>query len=469
MYTDTITAISTALGEGAIGLVRLSGPAAYNILSRIYFTPKGRNRMSFESHRLYYGYVADPSEPEQALDEVMAVYLAPPRTYTRESMVEISCHGGGVPLERVLNLTLRLGARMAEPGEFTLRAFLNGRIDLAQAEAVQDIVRSKTGPGLEQALGQLAGKLSQRITGVRKKLLGALAHLEAMIDFPEDDVPPASISPQLYQTLQELDELLSTADAGQIFRQGIRAAIVGVPNVGKSSLLNALLRVDRAIVTPIAGTTRDIIEETLNVKGVPVVLVDTAGITATEDMVERIGIERSRHAISSADLLILVLDSSRPLQSGDRELISAVKAELELRPTVKALAVLNKQDIAGETFGETLRRELEIELPGVPISNISASTGQNLGELEETLARVAVGAQNLHGRSLMITNTRHRRALERAREHLVAAIASSDAAMPADFVSIDLRLAMEALGEITGESVQDSLLREIFENFCIGK
>ena len=314
MYTDTITAISTALGEGGIGIVRMSGPQALPILQKIYRTPSNRTRHNFDSHHLYYGQVRDPNPTDNSndvLDEVMVVHLVAPRTYTREDIVEINCHGGMVPLERILNLTLRQGARLAEPGEFTLRAFLNGRIDLAQAEAVLDVVRSKTGPGLQQALGQLAGNLSRRIATIRQQLLSALAHLEAMIDFPEDDVPPASVAPQLQKALSELDLLLSTADAGMIYRQGIRAAIVGVPNVGKSSLLNALLRADRAIVTPIAGTTRDIIEETVNVGGVPVVLVDTAGITATEDVVEKIGIERSRQALSSADLLLVVLDNSR--------------------------------------------------------------------------------------------------------------------------------------------------------------
>ncbi|MEI7556698.1 tRNA uridine-5-carboxymethylaminomethyl(34) synthesis GTPase MnmE [Candidatus Chlorohelix sp.] len=467
MYNDTITAISTALGEGAIGLVRLSGPHAYEILQGIFFTVKGKTRKSFESHRLYYGYIADPAIPAEPLDEVMAVYLASPRTYTREPMAEISCHGGSVPLEKILNLTLRMGARHAEPGEFTLRAFLNGRLDLAQAEAVQDIVRSKTGPALEQALGQLAGKLSQRIAAARQKLLSALAQLEAMIDFPEDDVPFASVSPQLRETLAELELLLATADAGQIYRQGIRAAIVGVPNVGKSSLLNALLRNDRAIVTPVAGTTRDLIEETLNVRGVPVVLVDTAGITATEDMVERIGIERSRQAIASADLLMLALDSSRPLHSGDLELIAAVKAELLSRPTTKAMLVLNKIDINNDENG--IEAELQQLLPDLPCVRISAQTGDKLNELEEALAKLALGGKNLAGSSLMITNTRHRHALERAREHLLSAILSDEASMAADFISIDLRLAMEAMGEITGESVQDSLLHEIFSTFCIGK
>ncbi len=469
MYTDTISAISTALGEGGIGIVRLSGPEALGILQKIYRTPGGRTRKSFESHRLYYGQIVDTVAAEgQAgpLDEVMAVYLAAPRTYTREAMVEINCHGGAMPLERVLNLTLREGARLAEPGEFTLRAFLNGRVDLAQAEAVMDIVRSKTGPGLEQALGQLAGNLSRRIAGVRQGLLSSLAWLEAMIDFPEDDVPPASVAPQLEATLSELENLLATAEAGIIYRQGIKAAIVGLPNVGKSSLLNALLRSDRAIVTPIAGTTRDIIEETVNIRGVPVVLVDTAGITATEDVVEALGIERSRQALSSADLLLLVLDGSRALLSGDLVLIEAVQAELARASGKKACIILNKLDLTPQLV---TAEQLAAQLPGLPIVGISARTGVKLDELEETLARLALGGQNLATRSVMVTNERHRRALQRAHEHLTAAIASSDAALPADFVSIDLRLALEALGEITGESVQDSLLHEIFANFCIGK
>jgi tRNA modification GTPase len=469
MYTDTISAISTALGEGGIGIVRLSGPEALPILQKIFRTPTGKTRARFDSHRLYYGQVIDPQDrPAEngPLDEVMAVYLAPPRTYTREAMAELNCHGGMVPLERVLNLTLREGARLAEPGEFTLRAFLNGRLDLAQAEAVLDIVRSKTGPGLEQALGQLAGNLSRRIAGVRQGLLSSLAHLEAMIDFPEDDVPPASVAPQLQATLAELDKLLATADAGIIYRQGIRAAIVGIPNVGKSSLLNALLRADRAIVTPIAGTTRDVIEETVNLRGVPVVLVDTAGITATEDVVEALGIERSRQALSSADLLLLVLDGSRKLVEGDLRLVEAVRSELERESGKKACVVLNKRDVTPQL---TRPGDVQALLPGRPVVSLSARTGDHLDELEETLARLALGGQNLAGRSVMVTNERHRRSLERAGEHLLAAIASSEALLPADFVSIDLRLALESLGEITGESVQDSLLKEIFENFCIGK
>lgn len=466
MYTDTVSAISTALGEGAIGIVRISGPQAWAILHQIYRTPQRRRRRNFESHKLYYGQIVDPLDTAIPLDEVMAVYFEPPRTYTREPMVELNCHGGMVALEKVHKLILRLGARVAEPGEFTLRAFLNGRIDLAQAEAVMDIVRSKTGPGLEQALGQLAGSLSRRIAATRQGLLSALAHLEAMIDFPEDDVPPASVAPQLRQTLAELDNLLATADAGLIYRHGVRAAIVGVPNVGKSSLLNALLRADRAIVTPIAGTTRDIIEETVNLRGVPVVLVDTAGITETEDVVEAIGIERSRQALSSADLLLPVLDASRKPGSGDLEIIEAVRAELARESGKRACLILNKSDVTTQL---TSASELAQILPGVPVVTISAKTGGGLAELEETLAKVALSGQNVATRSLMITNERHKRSLERAHEHLQAAIASSDGGLPADFVSIDLRLAMEALGEITGESVQESLLHEIFSNFCIGK
>ncbi len=469
MYTDTISAISTALGEGGIGIVRLSGPQALPILQRVFRQPSGRTRRTFESHKLYYGQVRDPEPPDSGtgpLDEVMAVYLAAPRTYTREPMVEINCHGGPVPLERVLNLTLQQGARLAEPGEFTLRAFLNGRIDLAQAEAVIDVVRSKTGPGLQQALDQLAGNLSKRIALVRQGLLSSLAHLEAMIDFPEDDVPPASVAPQMQSTLEELEKLLATAEAGMIYRQGIRAAIVGVPNVGKSSLLNALLRTDRAIVTPIAGTTRDVIEETVNIRGVPVVLVDTAGITATEDLVEALGIERSRQALSSADLLLLVLDGSRALTEGDQTLIEAVRLELNRESGKKACIILNKRDMSPQI---TLPVAFTATLPGLSVVNISARTGEGLAELEDTLARLALGGQNVATRQVMITNERHRRAIERAHTHLQAALSSSAAVLPADFISIDLRLALESLGEITGESVQDSLLKEIFENFCIGK
>ncbi len=480
MYNDTITAISTALGEGGIGIVRLSGPEALSILQNIFRTPSGRTRPNFESHRLYYGHIQEPAEFQttQILDEVMAVYLAPPRTYSREPMVEINCHGGMIPLERVLNLTLRCGARLAEPGEFTLRAFLNGRLDLAQAEAVLDVVRSKTGPGLQQALGQLAGNLSHRIRDIRQHLLSALAHLEAMIDFPEDDVPLVSIAPQIRATLNELDTLLATADAGMIYRQGIRAAIVGVPNVGKSSLLNALLRSDRAIVTPIAGTTRDIIEETVNIGGVPVVLVDTAGITATEDIVERIGIERSRQALASADLLLPVLDNSQPLTAADLEILEAVAIELGFGPdsfknnntkdtksTKRAVVIFNKADLPPALD----HAPIEQLLPGVARVSISAQHGTNLVELEAAISRAALMGQNLSGNSLLISNQRHKRALQTAREQLAAALASAEAGMPADFVSIDLRLAMEAIGEITGESVHDSLLKEIFENFCIGK
>lgn len=473
MYNDTITAISTALGEGGIGIVRLSGPQSLSILQNIFRNPSGKARRKFESHHLYYGYIGDSSDTNDVLDEVMAVYLAGPRTYTREAMVELNCHGGMVPLERVLNLTLRQGARLAEPGEFTLRAFLNGRIDLSQAEAVLDVVRSKTGPGLQQALGQLSGNLSRRMANIRQQLLSALAHLEAMIDFPEDDVPPVSVAPQLRQVLIDLDKLLSTADAGLIYRQGVRAAIVGVPNVGKSSLLNALLRSDRAIVTPIAGTTRDIIEETVNLGGVPVILVDTAGITVTEDVVEQIGVERSRQALSSADLILIVLDNSRPLTDADREIMEAVAAELDLTDSTpaevksnkQAVVILNKVDL----FGMLELSEVDEILPNVPRVSVSAQQNLNLNELEQTISRVALHGQNLSGNTLLITNQRHKRALQTAREHLQAAIISSDAELPADFVSIDLRLAMEAIGEITGESVHDSLLKEIFANFCIGK
>lgn len=453
---DTIAAIATPMGEGGIGIVRISGPESLPIAKR-FFRP-GHNGRAWqpESHTLTYGHVVDPETGER-VDEVMAVYMQAPRSYTREDVVEIHSHGGPMPLRAVLGLVLTQGARLAEQGEMTLRAFLNGRLDLAQAEAVLDVVRSRTEAGLHVALNQLGGHLSDEIREARQLLLDVLAHLTAQIDFPEDDVPPQDISPELERVESHLAELLAGADRGMLLRDGVRVAIVGRPNVGKSSLLNRLLRHDRAIVTEIPGTTRDVLEETLNVKGIPMVVVDTAGIRTTEDVVEKIGVERSRAAMDQADLVLFLVDCSRPLADEDR----AIAAEVEGRP---AVLVLNKQDLAPALTAEKLPF-----LDDVPRVTVSAKTGAGIEELEETLYEQVMDGRVAPLQSALVSNPRHKAALARALEHVRAAQETNAAGLPADFITIDLNAAVDALGEITGETATEDLLDTIFSRFCIGK
>jgi tRNA modification GTPase len=511
MYSDTIVAIATPPGEGGIGTVRLSGPASAGILRAIFVSAsqpnesKVQNALDFDlvSHRLYYGHICDPATGDK-VDEVLAVLMRAPHSYTREDVVEIDCHGGAVPLQRVMGLCLREGARLAQPGEFTLRAFLNGRLDLAQAEAVLDVVKARTNEGLKLAVEQLGGGVSARVKGIRARLLHALAHLEATIDFPEDDVPPADVSPDLLPALDDLRALVASASTGIVLRQGLRTAIAGRPNVGKSSLLNALLRTDRAIVTPIPGTTRDTLEEVANVRGVPLVLTDTAGLRAhadTTDPVERIGIDRTRRALSEADLVLMVFDGSQELAPGDLEVIRACEAGAgeplpgvggrgsgvgeplpgvggpgsenmaspkaptsgPLSPT-PVIAVINKSDLPqridldrlGELLGDTAM---------VPAS---ATEPDGTARLEEHLAQLVLSGKAVHSRDggTTITSLRHRDALQRAEDHVQAALASIEAAMPAAFVAVDLHAALSDLGEITGETAGEDLLDAIFRNFC---
>ncbi len=448
---DTIAAISTPLGEGGIGIVRLSGPEAPVILAKLLSRPAA-DGAELESHRLYHGHIVDP-ETGGTVDEVLASLMRAPRTYTRQDVAEIDCHGGSMPLRRVLALALRQGARLAEPGEFTLRAFVNGRLDLAQAEAVLDVIRAKTEAGLRIAVGQLEGQLSGRVREARAALLRILAYLEASIDF-HDDVPQQDIAPDLAATQSALSALCAQADQGLIYRQGIRTAIVGRPNVGKSSLLNALLRADRAIVTPIPGTTRDTLEETLNLRGIPLCLVDTAGIAATEDLVERLGVARSRQALSQADLALWVVDGSESLTMADAEIAAAL-------PTQRAIVVINKGDLPQ-------RAEVTL-LPQAPRARISALTGEGLEALERLIEEMALGGRALAADTPLVSNPRHQEALLRALEHVQAAQRTCAAGLPADFVSIDVTSAVEALGEITGESATEDLLDIIFQQFCIGK
>jgi tRNA modification GTPase len=442
VYDDTIAAIATAAGEAGIGVVRLSGPEALPIAQGL-FRPSSTT-CAFETHRLYHGHVADGGE---TVDEVLLAYMRGPHSYTGEDVVEIHGHGGPVPLERILHLAIGHGARLANPGEFTLRAFLNGRLDLAQAEAVADVIQSRSEASLRLAVNQLSGRLSRAVDEARRKILGVMAQLEASIDFSEDDVPPpagAGLINELAPALEDLCRLLEAADEGILYRRGARVAIVGRPNAGKSSLLNALLRTNRAIVTPIAGTTRDTIEESISLAGLPVVLIDTAGITDTSDLVEAIGVERSRRALDEADLVLFVYDAS----------VGWTREDSALLPSKPLLIVANKLDLLGA----------DAHPDGLPVS---ALTGEGLAELEAALrARLAPHAAV---DDILVNNLRHKALLEQAAQHVRDAIDSINSQRPADFVSIDLRAALGALGAITGTEVSESLLDEIFSRFCIGK
>jgi tRNA modification GTPase len=460
MYSldDTITAISSPLGEGGIGIVKMSGPEVLPIL-RAIFSPSTRQTAADAgwepvSHHLYHGHVLDP-ETQDAVDEVLVSFMRAPHTYTRQDVGEINCHGGIVPLRRVLELTLRFGARLASPGEMTLRAFLLGRLDLAQAEAVLDVVRARTEAGLRAAVEQLGGHLSRRIRDVRGGLVETLAYLEAAIDFPEDEIPEHDVEAALSQATESLQELIAGADQGIIYRQGIRGAIVGRPNVGKSSLLNRLLRTARAIVTPIPGTTRDTLEETINLQGIPLILVDTAGIAQSEDVVERLGVERSRQALASADLALLVVDASEPLQDADGEIAGLVGHK-------PAVLVLNKTDLPVSAATNDL-------LPGVQRVSISALTGQGLPELEQTIVELVFSGNIVPSDAPLVTNPRHKQALQQALDHVKGAKLAVEAGLPVDLVAIDVTAAVNALGEITGETATDDLLEIIFSEFCVGK
>ena len=445
MYQDTIAAISTPIGECGIGIVRLSGREALPIVQRLF-------SRKLENRRLVYGHIVDPDSAEM-VDEVLVAYMKAPHTYTREDIVEIDCHGGAIPLQRILGLALRQGARLANPGEFTLRAFLNGRIDLAQAESVLDVIQSKTQASLRLAMQGLDGKLSEPVREVRRSLMDILAYLAARIDFPEDEVAEQDVREPLEKARSALQQLVANADAGMVYRQGVRTAIVGRPNVGKSSLLNRLLRQSRAIVTPIPGTTRDTLEETVNLKGVPFLLIDTAGIMESNNVVEALAVERSRKAITQADFVLLVIDTSEPLTQSDRGLIDLLSEKT-------VLVAANKCDLP--------RRADMDELPWLQVST-SALTGEGLEGLETAMVNSVLGGKVVTSDTLLVTNPRHKEALQRAERHLRLARAALEENLPDDFVTIDLTAALNALGEITGEAVTDELLDIIFSRFCIGK
>jgi tRNA modification GTPase len=449
---DTIAAISTPLGEGAIGIVRLSGREAIAIADQVF---TGKALTSCDSHTLNYGHISDG---KQHLDEVMVGIMRAPKTFTREDVVEINTHGGIAVMNEILQLLLRHGARLAEPGEFTKRAFLNGRMDLSQAEAVMDLIRAKTDQAMTIAVKQLDGSLSTLIQNTRQEILETLAQVEVNIDYPEyDDVEEMTIrllreKTTAFQTL--LDNLLKTAKRSKILREGLSTAIIGRPNVGKSSLLNHLLREDKAIVTDIAGTTRDVIEEYVNINGVPLKLVDTAGIRETDDVVERIGVERSRKALAEADLVLLVLNASEPLTDQDRQL-------LRLSQDSNRIILLNKTDLPEKI--ETR------DLPDEAI-RISVLEATNIDKIEAQInALFFENAGIVEQDATYLSNTRHIALIEQALAALTAVNEGIDAGMPVDLVQVDLTRTWEILGEITGDAAPDELINQLFSQFCLGK
>ncbi|HHD3217674.1 TPA: tRNA uridine-5-carboxymethylaminomethyl(34) synthesis GTPase MnmE [Streptococcus pyogenes] len=451
---DTITAISTPLGEGAIGIVRLSGTDALAIAQSVF---KGKNLEQVASHTINYGHIIDP-KTGTIIDEVMVSVMLAPKTFTRENVVEINTHGGIAVTNEILQLLIRQGARMAEPGEFTKRAFLNGRIDLTQAEAVMDIIRAKTDKAMTIAVKQLDGSLSQLINDTRQEILNTLAQVEVNIDYPEYDDVEEMTTALLREKTQEfqslLENLLRTAKRGKILREGLSTAIIGRPNVGKSSLLNNLLREDKAIVTDIAGTTRDVIEEYVNIKGVPLKLVDTAGIRETDDLVEQIGVERSKKALREADLVLLVLNASEKLTDQDRAL-------LNLSQDSNRIILLNKTDL-----------EQKIELEQLPDDYIPISVliNQNINLIEDRINQLFFDNAGLVEQdATYLSNARHISLIEKAVQSLEAVNDGLALGMPVDLLQVDLTRTWEILGEITGDAAPDELITQLFSQFCLGK
>ena len=451
---DTIAAISTPLGEGAIGIVRLSGTDSFAIAQKIF---KGKDLNSVTSHTLNYGHIVDPDKNE-ILDEVMVGAMRSPKTFTREDIIEINTHGGIAVTNEILQLVIREGARLAEPGEFTKRAFLNGRVDLTQAEAVMDIIRAKTDKAMNIAVKQLDGSLSDLINNTRQEILNTLAQVEVNIDYPEyDDVEEATTEIIREKTTEFealLTNLLKTARRGKILREGISTAIIGRPNVGKSSLLNNLLREEKAIVTDIEGTTRDVIEEYVNINGVPLKLVDTAGIRETEDIVEQIGVERSKKALKEADLVLLVLNASEPLTDQDRQL-------LEISQDSNRIILLNKVDLPEK-----------IEIDQLPEDHIKISVlkNQNIDQIEDRInALFFENAGLVEQDATYLSNARHISLIEKAVESLQAVNEGLALGMPVDLLQVDLTRTWEILGEITGDAAPDELITQLFSQFCLGK
>ena len=455
---DTIAAIATAPGEGGIGIIRISGEKSLQVAQSIFKSKSGKMIKDYNARTLIYGTVVDN---EKVIDEVLVAYMKGPNSYTAEDVIEINCHGGFISVKKILELILSKGVRLAEAGEFTKRAFLNGRIDLSQAEAIIDVIKSKTDMAHEVAQSQLEGSLAKKIKDLRMNVTEVLAHLEVSIDFAEEDVEEIT-----YQTLEEkalelrneIKKLYDTAESGKILRDGLKTVIVGKPNVGKSSLLNSILGENRAIVTDIAGTTRDVIEEFVNIKGIPLKIVDTAGIRETEDVVEKIGVEKSRESFSTADLVIMVLDASRKLSEEDMEILESLKNK-------KTIVLLNKMDLEPQIELEKIEEFVNSE----DIIKISALKHQGIEELQDKIEAMVYHGSVKNSSNLMITNSRHKDALFKAYESINDAISAIEQRMPYDFIEVDFKNIWDYLGYIKGDTVREDLLDTIFANFCIGK
>ena len=455
MLFDTIAAISTPKGEGGIAIIRISGDKSFEILDKIFVKKNPNANLGF--YKLNYGFIKDG---EKTVDEVMAVRLKAPKSYTCEDIVEINCHGGTLVSEKVLELVLRNGARHAESGEFTKRAFMNGRIDLSQAEAVMDIIQGKTEKSVSLSLDQLRGDLRDKVNQFKKALLDITAHVNVVLDYPEegiDDPLPAELRNNLEKVYEEANRLIDSYDTGKKIKEGIKTVIVGKPNVGKSTLLNALLHEERAIVTHVAGTTRDVIEEIINIKGVPLVLVDTAGIRKTDDIVENIGVEKSKQFIGKADLVLLVLDASKELENEDIEVINQIKENKK-----KVIVLLNKIDL-----------NKKINLEGHNLENIvEISAKDNIGieDMQEKIYSYIM-EEDVENSSekLIITNIRHKTALEKTKDAIKNIFETIDMGLPMDLISVDLKEALDSLSEITGEISSEDILDHVFGNFCVGK